>query len=185
VADPELREARAADAEAIASIHADSWRRHYRGAYSDEFLDGDVVEDRRAVWGERLASADPDRLTILAEEGGVPIGFVNAYLAADPDFGTLVDNLHVLAARQRAGLGRTLMAAVARRTLERDGAEPIHLWVLEQNEQARSFYRAIGGVPVQRAPVDPPGGIASRLSGAPRKLRYVWPDAAALLTGRG
>ena len=31
------------DANAIAALHADSWRRHYRGAYSDAFLDGDVA----------------------------------------------------------------------------------------------------------------------------------------------
>jgi hypothetical protein len=31
------------DAHAIAELHADSWRRHYRGAYSDAFLDGDVA----------------------------------------------------------------------------------------------------------------------------------------------
>jgi GNAT superfamily N-acetyltransferase len=35
------------DADAIAALHADSWRRHYRGAYSDAFLDGDVGADPR------------------------------------------------------------------------------------------------------------------------------------------
>jgi hypothetical protein len=29
------------------NLHADSWRRHYRGAYADAFLDGDVLADRR------------------------------------------------------------------------------------------------------------------------------------------
>jgi len=38
-----FRPARASDSEAIAALHADSWRRHYRGAYSDAFLDGDVA----------------------------------------------------------------------------------------------------------------------------------------------
>lgn len=33
------------DAEAVAMLHATSWRRHYRGAYSDAFLDGDVVAE--------------------------------------------------------------------------------------------------------------------------------------------
>ena len=31
------------DIEAIAALHTDSWRRHYRGAYSDAFLDGDII----------------------------------------------------------------------------------------------------------------------------------------------
>jgi hypothetical protein len=30
------------DAYAIAGLHADSWQRHYEGAYSDAFLDNDV-----------------------------------------------------------------------------------------------------------------------------------------------
>jgi hypothetical protein len=36
------RSACASDAAAIAALHADSWRRHYRGTYSAGFLDGDV-----------------------------------------------------------------------------------------------------------------------------------------------
>jgi hypothetical protein len=31
------------DAPAVAGLHADSWRRHYRGAFSDAFLDRDVA----------------------------------------------------------------------------------------------------------------------------------------------
>jgi len=48
------RQAGAEDIEAIATIHADSWRLNYRGAYSDAFLDGAVDDNRRAVWTERL-----------------------------------------------------------------------------------------------------------------------------------
>ena len=51
-----LRRAGAADAEQIAVLHADSWRRHYRGGYADSFLDGDIVADRRSVWSARLAA---------------------------------------------------------------------------------------------------------------------------------
>jgi hypothetical protein len=50
----QYRPATERDIAAIAALHADSWRRNYRGAYSDEFLDRDVFEDRRAVWSERL-----------------------------------------------------------------------------------------------------------------------------------
>ena len=49
-----LRVAGRSDAAAIAALHADSWRRHYRGAYSDAFLDGDVHADRLAVWTEQF-----------------------------------------------------------------------------------------------------------------------------------
>jgi hypothetical protein len=49
----DYREATAGDAEAIAGLHADSWRRHYRGAYLDSYLDSDVA-DRMAEWSGRL-----------------------------------------------------------------------------------------------------------------------------------
>lgn len=61
-----LRAAGQGDAEAVALLHADSWRRHYRGAYSDAFLDGDVVADRFAVWSARLA-APAGSATLLAQ----------------------------------------------------------------------------------------------------------------------
>ena len=44
------------DAHAIAGLHADSWQRHYRGAYSDAFLDHDVAGYLLPLWTERLAS---------------------------------------------------------------------------------------------------------------------------------
>jgi len=51
----ELRTAGPADADRVAGLHVASWRRHYRGAYADSFLDSDVVDDRRALWSGRLA----------------------------------------------------------------------------------------------------------------------------------
>src|SRR5271157_3421686 len=56
------------DARAIAALHADSWRRHYRGVYSDAFLDGDVSVDRLAVWTDRLGRRDSGSCTILADD---------------------------------------------------------------------------------------------------------------------
>ena len=37
-----FRAAERGDAAAIAALHAASWQRHYRGAFSDAFLDGEV-----------------------------------------------------------------------------------------------------------------------------------------------
>ena len=68
-------------AAAVATLHAESWRRHYRGAYSDAFLDGDVFADRLAVWTKRLREADPRRCTILAEDESL-VGFANTAASA-------------------------------------------------------------------------------------------------------
>jgi ribosomal protein S18 acetylase RimI-like enzyme len=178
---------------AIAHLHADSWQRHYRGVYSDAYLDGEVFDDRLAVWTERFALRNPDHITIVADDHGTIVGFVHVMLDEDPKWGALVDNLHVAHTHQRLGIGSELMAAAARVVLERTPSaeetqpeatqetEPestsrgVHLWVLEQNRPAQAFYESRGGACVERASEEAPGG------GAIIGLRYVWSDPAALL----
>ena len=180
VAEPQFRLAGPADARAVAELHADSWRRHYRGAYSDSFLDGEVVADRLAVWTDRLREPDPRRVTILAEDDGL-IGFANTFLDNDPMWGALLDNLHVADGHKRRGIGSRLMALTAKAVLERAGGKGLYLWVLEQNGDAQAFYAAHGASCAGRHPAEPPGGIASRLTGSPAKLRYAWREPALLL----
>jgi ribosomal protein S18 acetylase RimI-like enzyme len=169
-----LRSAGIDDAEGIARLHADSWRRHYRGAYSDSFLDGDILTDRRSVWSSRLAAPDGSA-TIVAEEGDQMIGFVHVVLDADERWGSLVDNLHVTHDRQRGGVGTALLRRATEAVAQEASGASMYLWVLEQNTRAQAFYRAAGGTCVEKATVDPPGGVPDRLHGTPNKLRFVWP----------
>jgi len=177
----QLRRASPADSERIAWLHADSWRRHYRGAYSDAFLDGDVEADRRAVWARRLQDPDVASATIIAEESAESlVGFVHVVFEDDPTWGALIDNIHVAGERQRSGVGTRLMAAAAEAVIERRPSGGLYLWVLEQNVAAQAFYEARGGRFTERAPVDVPAGVPGRLNGSPLKLRYVWPEPAVL-----
>jgi ribosomal protein S18 acetylase RimI-like enzyme len=168
------------DAEAIALLHADSWRRHYRGAYSDSYLAGDVVADRNAVWSSRLA-APARTATVVAEDATGLAGFVHVVFDNDDEWGSLVDNLHVVTDRHRSGIGRDLMQRAGAAVVEQATSAAVYLWVLEQNARAQAFYGALGGACVEKAAVDPPGGLPERLNGAPNKLRIAWPDVAALL----
>lgn len=168
------------DAEAIALLHADSWRRHYRGAYSDSYLAGDVVADRRAVWSSRLAAPTPSA-TILAEDDSGLAGFVHVVFDNDEEWGSLVDNLHVVTDRHRSGIGRALMRRAGAAVGEHASSTAVYLWVLEQNVRAQAFYGALGGACVEKTAVEPPGGVPERLGGAPNKLRMAWPNAARLL----
>ena len=43
----QYREATEHDADANGALHADSWRRYYRGAYLDSYLDGDILSVRQ------------------------------------------------------------------------------------------------------------------------------------------
>ena len=176
-----LRAASGEDAPAIAALHADSWRRHYRGAYSDAFLDGDVGADRLQVWTERLTAGDGHKVTLIAEDGDKTVGFVHVAIDDDADWGSLVDNLHVVFERKRGGIGRLLMAGAAEAVLQRSETG-LYLWVLEQNASAQAFYSALGGKSVGRRAVQAPGGIADRLNGSPIALRIAWPDPTVLLS---
>jgi ribosomal protein S18 acetylase RimI-like enzyme len=164
------------DAAPVAHLHADSWRRHYRGAYADSFLDGDVAADRRAVWSARLAGPANSR-TVLAEDDTGPVGFVHVVFDDDERWGSLIDNLHVAVGRQRGGIGTALMARAATAVAEQAANPAMYLWVLEQNTAAQQFYRALGGTVVEKALVPPPGGVAARLNGSPGCYRFAWPDA--------
>jgi GNAT superfamily N-acetyltransferase len=174
-----LRAAGPDDAEKIALLHADSWRRHYRGAYADSFLDGDVVADRRFVWSSRLA-APANSMTVVAEDDTGLVGFVHVIFDDDDRWGSLIDNLHVTHDRRRTGIGAALLTCAAGAVAERATANSMYLWVLEQNTAAQRFYRACGGTCVERARVPPPGGVPARLNGSPNGLRVTWPDASLL-----
>ena len=172
------------DAETVASLHADSWRRHYRGAYSDSFLDGDVVANRRSVWSSRLATP-ANSMTVVAECDTGPAGFVHVVFDDDDRWGSLIDNLHVIHGRQRTGIGAALLTRTAEAVAERATGKSMYLWVLEQNTAAQQFYRAFGGTCVEKATVSPPGGVPARLNGSPNKLRITWPDVSLLPPATG
>ena len=178
-----FRSATSNDAEHIAALHADSWRRHYRGAYADSFLDGDVEADRHAVWSVRLAPA-ADRsgsATILAEHGASLVGFIHVVFDDDPTWGSLIDNLHVRHDQRRSGIGRQLLARGAQAVTERATSRAMYLWVLGQNSAAQRFYETHGGTCADTAPLRPPGGDPTRINATSRSLRMTWPDASRLV----
>lgn len=182
---PQLRVAGPEDAEKVALLHADSWRRHYRGAYADSYLDGDILADRLSVWSSRLA-APARSVTVLAEDRSELVGFVHVVFDDDARWGSLIDNLHITHNRQRTGVGTVLLARAAEAVAEQATRKPMYLWVQQQNTAAQSFYRAMGGTCVEEALISPPGGVPSRLNGSPHKLRITWPDASwlACIVGR-
>ncbi|GAA1672053.1 GNAT family N-acetyltransferase [Fodinicola feengrottensis] len=172
-----FRPACAEDAERIALLHADSWRRHYRGAYADSFLDGDVEADRSAVWSARFAGP-ANSVTVVAESGDRLVGFVHVVLDEDPIWGSLVDNLHIAHDQRRTGHGTYLLGCASRAVAERATGNGMYLWVLKQNTAAQQFYRANGATCAEAALVPPPGGDPTRLKGTPSCLRMAWTDVA-------
>ncbi|NOK60163.1 MAG: GNAT family N-acetyltransferase [Chloroflexi bacterium AL-W] len=74
-----IRTATMEDAEAIALLHAESWRSAYRGMFKEEFLDRYVVEDRKDIWHQRFAAPQNNQIVLVAEEDPELCGFACAF----------------------------------------------------------------------------------------------------------
>lgn len=174
-----FRLAETKDAEPIALLHATSWRQNYRGMMPDEFLDGDVLANRTAVWRDRLGGARDNQFVYVAEQNSKLIGFVCAFGDKDPTWGSYIDNLHVAREFKGMGIGTALMKHVALWLQSSYPQAGVYLWVIEANVGARRFYEALGSINagIQDQP-DPGGGSAPC-------CRYVWTNAKALLNTCG
>ena len=171
----DLRSAHAEDAERIACLHTESWRRTYRGMMTDEFLDGGALENRRRVWHERLGMPAANQYVSVAQEGREMIGFICAFAGQDPVWGSYIDNLHVVYSRHRRGVGRALIRGAAEwlRGLQPDRG--VYLWVMEANAAARAFYECLGATNAGTIELEDAGG------GHAPNCRYVWARPDLLL----
>jgi GNAT superfamily N-acetyltransferase len=168
----QLRAARASDAAAIAALHAASWRPCYRGALNEAYLDGELDAERGRVWSQRLDEPASNQYVVVADRDGRLQCFACAYLGSDPEWGTLLDNMHVAAELRRRSVGGQLMRAVASRCLTA-GSARLYLWVLESNQRARRFYERHGAALSGADVWSPPGG------GTVARHRYAWRDVRA------
>ena len=138
--DEPIRAASCDDADAIAALHAASWRSAYRGIFSDATLGPRLDAERRAHWRGRLAAMARDDIVLIGDGRG----FVAVWASGDPDFGAYIDNLHVHPQHRGAGLGRRLLGAAIRRVAER-GEAKAYLWVFDANVRTVDLYRRLGG----------------------------------------
>jgi len=162
------REAVRADAAAIAALHAESWLATFANVLTDEYRSSGILEDRQAVWQERMSAPPPNQLVIVAEEEERMVGFACAYGNDDTSWGTLLDNLHVHRDWQGRGLGKDLLVRVAGWCVAEYPESGLYLLVLEQNSRARTFYEQLGAADVGGETWVPPGFLS-----APSR-RYAW-----------
>ena len=172
----DYRPARGSDADSIAMLHTRSWRENYRGSYTDAFLDGELPAERKRAWQARLENPAGNQFVRLAFDAAALVGFICAYGAEDPQWGSLVDNLHVASTAKRNGIGASLMRQAGAWL---DASYPdvgVYLFVLEVNASARRFYERLGAQNAGVSTMETHGGAIVR------SCRYVWPSAEALAT---
>lgn len=172
----QYRDANLNDVEALADLHAKSWRDSFRGIFADEFLDGGVWDDRRSVWSERLSTPKPNQRVIVASDHGEICGFICAYGNESLKWGTFIDNLHVSTEIQGRGVGKHLMYLIGKWIEESFDHKGIYLEVLEANLQARNFYHRIGARHEETNLWLPPGSHEKV-----NDLLYVWENHLTLL----
>jgi ribosomal protein S18 acetylase RimI-like enzyme len=173
-----LREATFSDYTAIAQLHADSWKKTYRGILSEEFLENEVDADRLNSWYIRLKDPPENQRTVIAFMNNTMVGFCCAFLNDDPAFGTLIDNLHVSSTAQKSGIGRTLLTDLAQYICEKCGDRRMYLWVYPSNTNARIFYERLGGIFAEEVEKPNDDGTTSL------SCRYTWENSGTLLVQR-
>lgn len=162
------------DIKAIAALHAKSWQQNYRGAFSDHFLNDEVVEERLSVWKGRLENPSGNQFVLVAEIGDEFVGFVCGYIDDHVEYGALIDNLHVDSQFVGRRIGEKLMIQAAEFLKEREKNQ-MYLWVLTGNVKAIKFYERIGG---KRMETINDFDIGDREI---TKTRYHWPDLRFIL----
>ena len=135
-----IRSGRPADVPLIAQL--------IRGLARFEKLEDEVTmtEDllAKGLFGDR-----PYAETLLAEEGGTPVGFAlffhnfSTFLARP---GLYLEDLFVMPEHRGHGVGRALLVALARLAVER-GCGRLEWSVLDWNRDAIGFYERIGARP--------------------------------------
>ena len=140
-----IRTAVPGDADAIAALHVDVWRRTYRDLAPPAAYDALDLAARRRSWTAILAAGRPDAVTLVAEKDGALAGFAHGGPPGNDAFGGRgeVKYLYVATAFARQGIGRMLLATLAGRLADR-GYQGIALGVVVGNEPALAFYRALG-----------------------------------------
>lgn len=146
----EIRTAREADARGIAEVRVRTWQRAYRDILPAEFLDELSVEAGESRWRDLLSAPAPDRRTWVADSAGQVVGRVVGFVTAGALRGQPVQPLtgevyaiYVLPDCWDRGVGWALLGH-AEKDLREHGYDEAVLWVLADNQRARTFYERAG-----------------------------------------
>lgn len=138
-----LRRAALADAPLLADLHTRSRAVAYRGLLADEYLDVRMPAEMPGYWQARMRELEAGAgAAWIFECTGEAVAFACA-LAPDAQASVLVDNLHARPDRKGGGAGTLLLEAVAA-WARAQGAQALHLLVIEGNEAAIGFYEHRG-----------------------------------------
>ncbi|MBK8454475.1 MAG: GNAT family N-acetyltransferase [Thiofilum sp.] len=164
----QLRLAHADDLVAIATLHAASWRATYPFDLSADYLAQDLAADRQALWQQRLTQPVTNQRVWVIDIAGSIVGFVCIYLQQDPQWGSLLDNLHVRSSAQGQGWSSILLQAVWSTCVTHAANNGLYLWVLQSNHKAQQIYQHYGAQRAEAGEWQAPDGSMVAT------WRYIW-----------
>jgi len=144
-----VRQAVAADADAIADVGIRSWEATYRGIVPDAAL-GEWMDGNHQAWHDAFANRPPDspgRVWVADVDGRV-VGYATTTPAKDnwlppPEGAGEITNLYLDPAVIGQGVGRLLYDhSVA--DLGARGFDPLLVWAFRDNHRAVAFYERMG-----------------------------------------
>ncbi len=127
------------DRSEISGIYEKSWKNAYRGIVPDSYLDS-IPAGR---WASKVDN--PEWKTLVFVQDGRLIGTCS-YCASRFEeyigYGEII-SIYFLPECTGKGYGRQLLERAVSE-LKKDGYSDVHLWVLEENLNARAFYSKLG-----------------------------------------
>lgn len=142
----DVRPAEMADAVSVATVHWQAWQQVYAGIIPHRSLQA-MLTRRNVSWWQRAVSSEATVLVL--EVQGKLVGYATVGLsrarALLPE-GEIYE-IYLLPEYQGLGFGRDLFTE-ARRLLASLGCKGTICWVLDDLQQAKMFFSALGGKPL-------------------------------------
>ncbi len=145
----EIRQARVADAAAIADTHDEAWRAAYQGIIPGAELNKLINRRGPQWWESAVRKGSRINLIMFGEQ---VVGYANygRNRAKSLSYEGEIYELYLRPEFQGMGFGRRLFNA-ARRDMAQSGLKNLVIWALTDNDPALEFYRALGGRMVARS----------------------------------
>jgi GNAT superfamily N-acetyltransferase len=154
----------------------DSYRTAYAGIFPQAYLDHFTYQEQTQDWRDLFSAGLEDVLYVVETDAGEIVGYAlgRPGLCDIPPYDSELVALHVRPVYQGKGIGRCLIAAVARQ-LQGRGCTSLMLWVLEKNP-ARALYERLGGQRVGEKDWDGNAEFGMDV----KEVAYGWPNIERL-----
>ncbi|MFV8753866.1 GNAT family N-acetyltransferase [Nannocystaceae bacterium ST9] len=162
-----IRLAEPRDIAALAAIHVASWHATYAGLIAPHNLARIELERTKVRFRRHFWHDDDSLLHVLELPAGL-VGYASSGSAGDLGMRGEVYELYLEPSQRGRGYGRRLLSN-ALWTLSGRGQNPVMVWVLRDNHEARCFYETLGGREIGE-------GVAKFGDQRLAKVAYGWVD---------